>query len=690
MISIILYGRNDSYGYNLHKRAALGINCMAEVLTHADDEILFVDYNTPDDHPTFPEAIADTLTDAAIARLRVFRVRPSLHERVRHRTHLKAIEPIARNVALRRSNPANRWVLSTNTDMIFVPRGPASLSDIAGDLVDGYYHLPRFELPESLWEGLDRRNPVDVIDKVRRFGRTMYLNEIVYGAECIKYDAPGDFQLMLRRDLFRIDGFNEEMLLGWHVDSNIAKRLWLLYAKVGDVVDRLFGYHCDHTRQVTPMHQHKAASNDAATFIDNVESASLPQQADTWGFPHDPIEEISLRSSAHHVYMEGLGTVIDGEWAQPVEAFYTRDSYGQTTYEARHVLPFLMDLFASAPRHLTVGWVGGRSDSFRLFCQAWRRFGFRGDILIAAWSVPLLSDAPGVHVVDRAELDRRADVVIFDFGEPSAAPDMEQRLVANAHRVDWAAALLMRESFHGFVTDERRRLREGATPRQVVCIDAIHNPNQALTASEITVASTPFASRLRHGYVIPHVSEENQVESILVPLSLLDRVRVGESGRRTRSGIRARLGRRGYLLTGPDLRLPAGEYRLDFSFRPRTPFTAAALLRPIIIEVVAASECLIQREVGSLFWSTASLTFKISEKCALNNGLTEVRIMHGRSVDFVLTDITLSQVVALVPTETVDTQRLLTLVNSFDDATAAGDATRKRNFGRAAIATETA
>ncbi|HUJ77040.1 MAG TPA: hypothetical protein VL359_19395, partial [bacterium] len=61
MLSVILYGRNDSHGYNLHKRAALSFNCIAEVLTHPGDEILFVDYNTPLDMPTFPEAIADTL-----------------------------------------------------------------------------------------------------------------------------------------------------------------------------------------------------------------------------------------------------------------------------------------------------------------------------------------------------------------------------------------------------------------------------------------------------------------------------------------------------------------------------------------------------------------------------------------------------------------------------------------------------
>src|SRR5690349_17989943 len=102
MLSIVLYGRNDSYGYNLHKRAALGLNCMAELLDEPDDEILFVDYNTPDDFPTFPEAIADTLTEKVHKRLRVLRVRPTLHRRYHSRSHLQALEPVARNVAIRR------------------------------------------------------------------------------------------------------------------------------------------------------------------------------------------------------------------------------------------------------------------------------------------------------------------------------------------------------------------------------------------------------------------------------------------------------------------------------------------------------------------------------------------------------------------------------------------------------------
>src|SRR5687767_15105806 len=122
MLSVILYGRNDSYGYNLHKRAAISFNTIAELLLDDNDEILFVDYNTPDDMPTFPEAIQDTLTQKAKQHLRILRVRPHIHLRYKNLTHLIALEPISRNIALRRSNPHNRWILSTNTDMVFVPR----------------------------------------------------------------------------------------------------------------------------------------------------------------------------------------------------------------------------------------------------------------------------------------------------------------------------------------------------------------------------------------------------------------------------------------------------------------------------------------------------------------------------------------------------------------------------------------
>src|SRR5438270_10292899 len=179
MISVILYGRNDSYGYNLHKRAALSINCIAQVLTAPTDEIIFVDYNTPDDYPTFPEAIQDTLTPLAKKKLRILRARGDIHARYASRTHLVALEPIARNIAVRRSNPSNRWVLSTNTDMIFVPGNASSLSDALRGLPEGHYGSPRFEIPESLWESFDRSNPGETIAFLKDWAPRMYLNEVV-------------------------------------------------------------------------------------------------------------------------------------------------------------------------------------------------------------------------------------------------------------------------------------------------------------------------------------------------------------------------------------------------------------------------------------------------------------------------------------------------------------------------------
>ena len=226
MISVIVYGRNDSHGYNLHRRAALSFNCIAEVLTDPDDEIVFVDYNTPDELPTFVEALADTLTDHCLGLLRVLRVPAAIHEqRFSDRTHLPAIEPVARNAGVRRANPANRWLLSTNTDMIFLPHSDRSLSEICGELPDGFYGLPRFELPEWLWERLPRSDPDRAMAEIERLGPGLRLDEPTVSNEWIRFDAPGDFQLILRDDFLAIDGLDEEMLLGYHVDSNLSRRM---------------------------------------------------------------------------------------------------------------------------------------------------------------------------------------------------------------------------------------------------------------------------------------------------------------------------------------------------------------------------------------------------------------------------------------------------------------------------------
>ena len=498
MLSVIVYGRNDNYGYNLHKRVALSINCMAEMLDAVDDEILFVDYNTPDDHPTCPEAIRDTLTARALRLLRIFRVRPAQHQRFRNRTHLMALEPIARNVALRRSNPDNRWILSTNTDMIFVPRDDRALGDSVSDLAPALYHLPRFEVPETLWEGLDRMDPCGSIAEIGRWGSDLHLNEIVLGSSTVLYDGPGDFQLAPRSDLFGIDGFDERMLLGWHVDSNLARRLGFLHGPPRSVVDRLFGYHCDHTRQVTPAHRHDRVQNDWVRFVDGLTEPTIPEQTSSWGLGSEPIEEIRLADDRGH-YVGALRSAIGEAMQAPTEIAYNTASYDKVGYDSRHVVPFLVDALSCYERSTVVGWIGVEPALLDRFALAWRELGFTGDLLLpdeASW-LPAEA-ASGCRRTPMTEIARAAGVLVIDFGPRpvgAAAPapePVQDRVVA------W---------FEHLVAAERERLSGvGSLPRRFVVVNAVHGRFESIVQESIGAAAAPIATRMRQGFVLPKPS----------------------------------------------------------------------------------------------------------------------------------------------------------------------------------------
>ena len=493
MISIVLYGRNDNYGYNLHKRAALSLNCMAEVLTDPSDEILFVDYNTSDDFPTFPEAIRDTLTSHARKLLRIFRVRPRVHERFKAATHLLALEPIARNVGVRRSSAANRWVLSTNTDLIFVLQHGRSLSEIARGLGAGFYHAPRIEIPEALWESLDRSDPTSVIETVREWGGTLHLNEIVMGMKLIRYDGPGDFQLILRDDLFEFHGFNEQMLLGWHVDSNIAARMFLKYGEVGDLGGEVFGYHCDHTRQATPMHSHRRVENDWKRFCDGLERSDVPEQRESWGCANDEIEEIRLADNTDRVYAQALRDVIGKPLAEPTVVEYVGEMYDKTDYDPRHMLPFLADMFVSMPRTSNIAWYGVRPDMLRLFANLWTKLNFTGRILLDS---PLLCE-PGTNTLHVPALEALAgaDAFLFDFGG-----------LQPALQVSWASdptVLRLHRSFNRVIGEEQRRCARGVPLRRIIALNAINNHYEGMVCSVVGASATPFGPRMRHGFVLP-------------------------------------------------------------------------------------------------------------------------------------------------------------------------------------------
>ena len=618
MISIVLYGRNDNYGYNLHKRAALSLNCMAAVLTDPLDEILFVDYNTPDDFPTFPEAIQDTLTQRAKDMLRIFRVRPRIHERFKSKTRLMALEPIARNVAIRRSSKSNRWILSTNTDMIFVPLNGRSISEIAQGLPLGFYHTPRLEIPEVLWESLDRRDPTGVIETVRAWGPSLHLNEIVLGSDLILYDGPGDFQLLARNDLFEFNGFDEEMLLGWHVDSNIAARMHLKYGKVGDLGPELYGYHCDHTRQVTPAHSHSRVQNDWRRFVTEVQRPDLPGQATAWGCVDDDIEEICLPKKPAAVYLQALRETLGKPLGVPKVVKYTGETYNTVDYDPPHLLPFLADVFVPMPRNTTLAWYGTQPKMLALFARVWETLGFQGKILVDHAEMQPETPTTAISLVSTSDALAGADTFVFDFGglpSPTGQVGTIKAAVSELHR-----------SFRRAIRAERERLSSGAAPRRIIALNAINNEYEGLVCEAVAAAATPFATHMRHGFVIP--ANQSNVQ-------WLSQLSVGEAGVRFGSQIRNDPTKLGWIAYGPYKFLDEGTYIVNLNVELLDHAESQQRIEPSLFVEVRAGDLLLAVHLiryGDLMATNHRFAFAVTRDAADGSIGLETRIAVLSSV----------------------------------------------------------
>jgi hypothetical protein len=476
MISIILYGRNDSHGYNLHKRAAISLNAMAEVLS-GDDEIIFVDYNTPDDLVTFPEAIADTLTDTCKKYLRIIRIRPATHNKLfREKTDLVAVEAASRNAAIRRSNPKNKWILCTNTDMIFAPRAPhKTLQDAFKNYGTGFYELPRYELPDLIWESLDRVDARGNIEKLKDWGTRFHINEIVHRPKEMLFDAPGDFQLFPRDVAHTIHGFDESHLLGWHLDSNIAKRLFIHFSETKTAEKELEGWHCNHTRSVSLVHKPGRKSNDFSEVFHEITRADLPLQKDTWGLAGEELEEIRLTDTSPLI--ETLKSLLPANHAVYDAPYISAESL---PCPLPHMQVYLTDLLVTFPRAFNVAYLGESEELFKGFQKVWNALGFTGNIFRLTQGTVLEEQAA------RADLFIAAYTPVPDEAKHEARGD-NQRMLA-----------VLEQLFKL----ERARLKDSPqSPRKFIVINGGQRDVATLMARYTNAQENPFGTRIRHGYV---------------------------------------------------------------------------------------------------------------------------------------------------------------------------------------------
>ncbi|HYL72600.1 MAG TPA: hypothetical protein VEU96_00255 [Bryobacteraceae bacterium] len=490
MISVILYGRNDSHGYNLHKRAAISFNCIAEMLSDPDDEIIFVDYNTPNDLPTFVEAIYDTLTAAARKRLRVLRVRPQLHARMVERTHLSALEPHSRNIAIRRSNPRNRWILSTNTDMIFLPRsGSGSLAGAVRDLPDGQYIVPRYELPEPLWESFPRSDPEAVMRACEELGPKLHLHEIAIRFPYMRFDSPGDFQLAPRQAFFDIHGFDERMIHGWHADSNMCKRLYLFCGeRTESLAHRIKAYHCDHTRVATLAHRLDIKlENNLQEFVYGVTDPVAHHQAEKWGVPNEPIEELDFANDP----APRFACALERSLGEPQPDDYHSDANdlrNYVWYQPEHALPYLAGNLTVYPRNARFAYIGNNPRMLEITSQCIREMKFEHPLHNAT------------SQADSADLIRNYDLLIFDFGLDRRGLNLD-----NVERVtDWPRELrhslgAVAGCLEKCATSADAVAKDHQAIADFLVINANHHTFSQFVSQFLIAADTPYPTHVRKG-----------------------------------------------------------------------------------------------------------------------------------------------------------------------------------------------
>jgi hypothetical protein len=341
-ISVVVVGRNDDHGYNLQKRVTTSLNSIASFL-RAQDELIFVDWNSPSEYPVMPIAIWDSLTEHCRKVLKIIKVSESEHKLVKGDSERKLLEPIARNVGIRRAKNSSKWILSTNTDIVFIPTGFKNFAELCETLDERLWMCSRYELPEFIWESLDRK---DVIRTQKILSALHAESALALSVRLRPFpdidfdicDGVGDFQLATRAHWNAIGGFPEGMLLGWHVDT----RATIAFNSVTNTKPRilldeqLVMYHQNHQRTPTSYH------SDAAVNPSGVANQPYLNQK-SWGIAEKLLPEITLHENylpKVQEFTERTKSICNSKFLKVLNG----DSIAlNVNYSLAHVFPFLIE-----------------------------------------------------------------------------------------------------------------------------------------------------------------------------------------------------------------------------------------------------------------------------------------------------------------------------------------------------------
>ena len=336
------------------------------------------------------------------------------------------------------------------------------------------------------------------------------------------------------------------------------------------------------------------------------------------------------------VYVQALREVIGEPLAAPKIVTYTGETYNKVDYDPPHLMPFLADMFVSMPRNLNVGWYGARDETLRSFAAIWQRLGFTGKIFLERDIGRQDLTGSVIEHVAMPELLAKADAFLFDFG------GLQPASVASA-AIDRLTGEMLR-SFRRVVRDERHRISTGAPPRRIIALNAINNAFEWFVCGSVAAAATPFATHMRHGFVLPASAALGDWLPLLT---------TGEAGVRVgQHEIRSAPRTAGWIAYGPFKYLEEGRYLISLDIERFADERDRPGNRPsAFVEVVAGPELLgvyPLEHVASP--ATHRFTFEVSQNVADGIAALETRIRVPRPIGIALKALTIEPAPASINT----------------------------------------
>jgi hypothetical protein len=365
--------------------------------------------------------------------------------------------------------------------------------------------------------------------EIERLGPLLHLDEPSPSHEWVRFDAPGDFQLCLRDDFVAVDGFDERMLLGWHVDSNFSRRMLLYRGSIESLEGSLAGYHCNHNRTPTVYHGPQPVGNDPGRFFLTVERAPLPEQRDTWGLADAVLREVPLASGVSVRLTDALLDAVRPA-ARGQSTWNPFEQALALTYDSAHVLPHLADSIAVSGSRMTIGYLGANPVLREMIDHVVRELSEDGSLTALYAS----------NVSDLDALAESADLLIVDFGLDAT---VAHESMAGGDGSDVRIPPFPEElrpvaiAFERLIQRERARLEQGLHARRFLLVNSTTVYLDSFVVANLDCSSRATHSRVRRASVkvvptsnvrlLRDIQWADRLEEALDPLEL----RIGRTTR---------------------------------------------------------------------------------------------------------------------------------------------------------------